>query len=151
MNASDLMAEFAQRAGMSGLVLSADGTASIVVDGTTQLQLEHDAAARRLYLYTSLGEAPAAGRERYFEQLLAANLFARATGGATIGFDAANNEVLLSRALDLDLTDYAAFEDALDALVRAAEALPLALSRPAADPAPALHDAAPPFGMAWRA
>lgn len=134
MNATDLIAEFAQRAGVPQLQLSDEGTASLVIDGRTTVNLEHDAAARRLFAYVSLGEPPAADREGYYARLLGANLFGHGTGGGTIGLDPAGNEVLLSRALDLDLVDYTAFEAALESLVDAAERLAGELS--SAAPAP---------------
>lgn len=123
MNASDLIAEFAQRAGVPQLQLSREGTASLVIDGRTTVNLEHDAVSRRLFAYVSLGEPPAADREDYYARLLGANLFGHGTGGGTIGLDPAGNELLLSRVLDLDLVDYTAFEAALESLVDAAERL----------------------------
>jgi Tir chaperone protein (CesT) family len=117
MNASDLIAEFAQRAGLAELRLSAEGTAALVVNDILTVNIEHDDAGRRLYLYCALGEPPAEGREAYFGQLLEANLFGRQTGGASIGLDRANNAVLLTRTLDLDTADFPAFEAALEQLV----------------------------------
>ena len=123
MNAADLIAELSQRASLPLLQLSDEGTASLVVDRRTTVNLEHDPVGRRLFAYISLGEPPAVDRESFFARLLAANLFGRGTGGGVIGLDPASPELLLSRSFDLDLVDYTAFEAALEALVDAAELL----------------------------
>ena len=136
MNAADLIAELSQRAGLPLLQLSDEGTASLVVDRRTTVNLEHDPAGRRLFAYISLGEPPAAEREPFFAALLAANLFGRGTGGGAIGLDPVNQELLLSRSFDLDLVDYTAFEAALEALVDAAELLLAQRAQAAPEPAP---------------
>ena len=62
MNAADLIAELSQRAGLPLLQLSDEGTASLVVDRRTTVNLEHDPVGRRLFAYISLGEPPAVDR-----------------------------------------------------------------------------------------
>lgn len=119
MNATDLVGELAQRTGLANLALSGDGTASLVVDGTTTLHIEHDAAAQRLHVYTPLGVPPAAGREACFGRLLEANLFGLQTGGGSIALHRPSNQLLLTRSMDLDTTDITALEAALDQMLQA--------------------------------
>ena len=130
MNATDLIALFAQRAGLPALQLSPQGTAAVQVDEQLTLNLEHDSSARRLVAYCVVGEVPASGRESLFARLLEANLFARETGGGSLGLDRERNELVLSRVLELDSTDDQAFEAALEQLVDSAIALREPLSAP---------------------
>lgn len=123
MNAPDLLAEFSLRAGIPRLELSESGTARLVIDDTTTVDVEHAEAAGRLFLYSSLGDPPEENREAVFLRLLAANLFGYETGGAIIGYDTLRQEVLVSRALDLDSTEYKDFEAALEDLVDTVERL----------------------------
>jgi len=128
MNAVDLLAEFARRAGAAGLAFNEAGLARIEVDGATIIDLEEEAAVGQLHLYCSLGTAPASGREAYFEHLLTLNLFCRRTLGATLALDGRTQEVLLCRVLQLDATDYVSFETALTQLVDAVAAVHQALA-----------------------
>lgn len=121
MNAPDLLAEFASRHGLPHLALGETGTACLVFDEHGELNFEHEPAAHLLHLYLSLGAPPAGHREDFFAQLLTANLFTRETGGATLGYDPAAGEVLLTRSLDLHLTDYRSFESAVERLLAAAK------------------------------
>lgn len=119
MNATDLIGELAQRAGLPALRLSSDGTASLEVDGTTRLHIEHDAPGNRLNLYTPLGAPPGNGREACFGRLLEANLFGMQTGGGSIAFHRPSNQLLLTRSMDLESTDITALESALEQMLRA--------------------------------
>jgi len=123
MNASDLLAEFARRANVTGLSFNESGLARLEVDGDVTIDLEYDSAARELHLYCTMGRSPADGREAFYERLLGLNLFCRRTLGATLAIDAAAGEVLLCRALQLDGIDYTAFETAMTRLVDAAQSI----------------------------
>ncbi len=127
MNATDLIAEFAQRSRLPSLSLSDEGTARIVIDETLEIDLEHDDVQRQLHLYTSLGQPPLEEREAFYARALAANLFGRATGGATLALDALRGDVLLVRSVDIDTTDITALEAALQSLVDARERLSVEL------------------------
>ena len=120
MNASDLIAELAQRTGLSQLTLSPDGTACLVVEDSLSINLEHDSATRRLHLYTVLGPLPTTDREACYGRLLEANLFGLQTGGGSIGLHRPGSQIVLSRTLDLDILDYTAFEAALEQMVQSA-------------------------------
>lgn len=123
MNANDLIADFAHRAGVAGLQLNEAGVARLMVDGRLSVFFEQDADESRLHLYTSLGSAPAEGREPLFTRLLTANLFNRRTAGATIGYDESANELLLSRILDLESCTPTRFDAALESLIQVSESL----------------------------
>lgn len=123
MNANDLITDFALRAGVAGLKLNEMGVARLMVDERLSVFFEQDSDESRLHLYTSLGSAPAEGRELFFTRLLAANLFNRRTAGATIGYDESANELLLSRTLDLESCTPTLFDAALEGLIQVSESL----------------------------
>lgn len=131
MHAPDLVAELAQALQLPALQLSELGTATLVVDGDTAVHLEVDGDADRLLAWISLGAPGATGREARLAQLLAANLFGADTGGGVVGYDSAQDELLLWRAFELEHTDALALEAALADLLAAARRL-----RDGAAPAP---------------
>ncbi len=123
MHAADLIADFAQRSQLLSLKLSDEGTARLVIDATLTVDLEHDEARGQLHLTTNLGQPPLEEREAFYARVLAANLFGRATAGASLALDPASMEILLVRTLELESTDSTKFETALEALVHAHERL----------------------------
>ena len=133
MHADHLIADFAQRAGLPTLALSADGTARLVVDRSHDVQIEYESTRQRLHLYTSLGAPPSEDKTAWLERLLVANFFGRDTDGATVCLDPVKREALLVLTLELDTTTPATFENALQSLVDAHEHLQLQLT-------PAHHD-----------
>jgi hypothetical protein len=128
MHADHLIADFAQRAGLPTLTLSADGTARLVVDRSLDVQIEHEATRQRLHLYTSLGAPPSEDNAAWLERLLVANFFGRDTDGATVCLDPVKREALLVLTLELDTTTPATFENALQTLVNVHEHLQLQLT-----------------------
>ena len=141
MNARDLLAEFAHRAKIAGLAFNPAGRARIQVDTDLIMELEQEPAANQLHAYVVLGQPPADKREQFFAGLLAKNLFCKETRGATLALDPPSSELLLCRVLDLAVTDYAAFERALEDLANTAAAIraeiesaPKSAPKPATDP-----------------
>jgi hypothetical protein len=132
MNASDLLADFAQRLGLPPITFSDEGTARVLVDGTLPIDWQHDAASQQLHLMVSFGPPPEGEeREAYLLRVLAANLLGRETGGAVFAFDPAAGDVVLTRTLSLEATDSLVLENALNGLLAAVETLREAFSAPA--------------------
>lgn len=123
MNASDLIAELANRSGIPSLKLDDHGMARLAFEQGIEVDMEEDKAEGVLHLYTHLAGIPADGREAFYAWLLEANLFCGATLGATLALDRGRGEVLLCRKIDLAATDFLYFFQCLDKLVTACETL----------------------------
>ncbi len=95
MTPQNLVEELGRRLNTT-LLLDDAGLARIVVDGTLPVDFELDDANGRLLVYAVIGILPSGpDRERFFESLLAANLFGTETGACSPAFDRERNEMLL--------------------------------------------------------
>lgn len=114
--AQDLLTAYGRIAGQPHLRFEPHGCARLVFDGRVTVDLEVDDNAGCLQVYGALGPVPAAGREALYRALLEANHFGTATRGATLAIDAAHDEVLLTRQVNLQqVTTGIAFGDLLNA------------------------------------
>jgi hypothetical protein len=114
--AQDLLAAYGRIAGQPHLRFEAHGCARLVFDDRLTVDLEVDDRASCVQVVGVLGPVPAAGREALYRALLEANHLGTATRGATLAIDAANNEVLLSRQVNLQqVSSGMAFGDLLNA------------------------------------
>ena len=121
MNPQNLLAELGQKMNLPALVLDAQGLAKLVFDAKVEVNIEHDANANQLHLYTILGQAPATNAAPVLEKLLAGNLFGQATQGAVLAIDPLTDDILITTTLNPDKTDMVDFEKALELHVSAAE------------------------------
>lgn len=133
MSLQNFLSELGSQMGLPSLKLDAQGLARLVFDGRIVIDIEDDADARCVHLYSVLGSLPAEGREALYEQLLGANLFGTGTGGAVFAVDTLQNEIVLSRTLSTDRLDFTAFSQALESLVNQVESWTGRLNAPAAE------------------
>jgi|GEM_PF-1455128 len=102
MTPRNLVEELGRRLGIQ-LALDSSGLARIVVDGNLPVDFELDEANGRLLVYAVLGLPPSgAARSRFFEDVLAANLFGAELGHCAPAFDRERNEVLFWFAIAED-------------------------------------------------
>ncbi|MEJ0035258.1 MAG: type III secretion system chaperone [Gammaproteobacteria bacterium] len=95
MTPHNLIEEIGRRLG-TALTLDNAGLARIMVDDTLPVDFELDEANERLLVYGVIGlPPPGRTRERFFEELLAANLFGAQTGTCSPAYDRERNEMLL--------------------------------------------------------
>jgi len=113
-----LLDEFGRTAGLGRVALNDEGVCRLVLDEdlTVDVEVAPEAsrAAGSFFLHAVAGRLPAGdGDPGLLKELLAANLFGRDTGGATLALDPDLGEVVLLRELGAEATDYGTFAAAL--------------------------------------
>lgn len=116
MNIRDVLAELGQQMGLN-VTLSDQGVCRLVFDQRFTVDIEASLNSDAVHLYSVLCPIPPDSKERFYEQLLEANLFGGGTGGAWFALDSLHNEVLLNRTLKMATTDYQDFVGALESFV----------------------------------
>jgi hypothetical protein len=119
-----LLDEFGRTAGLGRVALNDEGVCRLVLDEdlTVDVEVAPEAsrAAGSFFLHAVAGRLPAGdGDPGLLKELLAANLFGRDTGGATLALDPDLGEVVLLRELGAEATDYGTFAAALERFVNA--------------------------------
>lgn len=103
MDANQLLTSLGLAVGLPDLKFDHNGCARLLFDQRIAVDLERDADAGCIHVYTVLGAAPPPGTgEALYRRLLEGNLFGSQTQGAALAVDAATHEILLSRSLDVE-------------------------------------------------
>jgi hypothetical protein len=121
MDADQLLNSLGVAMGLPGLAFDGNGCARLMFDGKLAVNLEHDADAGTIQAFSAIAPLPARGREALYSMLLQGNLFGGETQGATLAIDIAQQEVVLSRAIDVAATGAPAFAALIEAFVNATE------------------------------
>ncbi|MFO1349206.1 MAG: type III secretion system chaperone [Gammaproteobacteria bacterium] len=116
MNIRDVLAELGHQMGLK-VSLNDQGVCRLVFDQRFTVDIEASPDNDTVHLYSVLCPIPSDGKERFYEQLLEANLFGGGTGGAWFALDSLHNEVLLNRTLNMATTDYQDFVGVLESFV----------------------------------
>lgn len=112
--AQELLTAYGQIAGLPGLKFEPHGCARLVFERSVAVDLEIDRGAHAIQVYGVLGPVPAGNRETLYRQLLEANLFCTKTRGATLSVDPVQEEVLLSRRVELASATPTAFAELIE-------------------------------------
>jgi hypothetical protein len=113
--AQELLAAYGQISGLPGLKFEAHGCARLLFENSIAVDLEIDRRSGCIQIYGVLGPVPAGDRESLYRRLLEANLFGTQTHGATLAIDAVQEEVLISRRVDVAATGATSFAEQLQA------------------------------------
>jgi hypothetical protein len=116
------LAELAAKAGIDGLALDDQGCAALRYSTDLDVMIELPEQSPVLQIYAPMLPLSVGGpsAESTYRQLLAANLFALETRGASFALDEANERVLLQYQVVIDATDAAGFERILGNFLDAA-------------------------------
>jgi hypothetical protein len=133
MDADQLLQSLAVNVGMPELRFDNNGCARIAVDGAPAVNFEREEDGDALHVYSVIGPLPVENREAVYRQLLDANLYGNATGGASLAVDTLRAEVVLCRTFGAGVASAAAFVADVESLVAAAEDWQERLKRPVED------------------
>jgi len=100
MMIDELITQIGSVIGLPALKLDERGLACVRIQDAPDLSLEYDEAARCLHLYSVLGSLPQDSSTSVLTALLAANAFGAKTGGAAIGVDDLNGDIILSTRIE---------------------------------------------------
>jgi hypothetical protein len=106
--------------GLPTLEFDRNGCARMLFEGQLVINFERDKITGLLHLYCDIGPLPLRGCESLYRALLEANLFGIQTRGATLAIDGKQNQVVLSRAVQIDAIELSAFSQILDSFVSCA-------------------------------
>lgn len=97
MKLEEVLAACSKRLGLETLVLDEQGICRFSISETVKVSLERSLDEEEFYLYAPIGEMPARMTEQCAIQkkILEGNLFGRATGAASIGYDPESNLLIL--------------------------------------------------------
>ena len=116
----NLLNGFGEKVGISDLNFDENGYCCLFFDEIV-CNMELDEEAELLFMYTSVGEVPAEGKEAFYEVLLEANYFYRQTAGATLGIDRDAGLVVLAYQISFAGLDYHQFEKTIENFVNVSE------------------------------
>lgn len=152
MELQAILDEFGRSAGLGRVGLNEDGVCRLVFDDELTVDVERVPSRGSFYLHAVVGRLPPGDDPGLLRDLLAANLFGRHTGGATLALDPGLGEILLHRELADGTTDYQAFAAALEGFVNALERSRdrLAQGAPGGTAAPRAANALPMPGLVIR-
>ena len=108
-----LVAELGEALGIAELSADESGYFGLTVDGSLTVCLQYGEQDDQLTLFCTVCALPATQRSRALELLMHANLFWQGTGGATLGFDPADDMVVLARRMGVSGLDAATLTDAI--------------------------------------
>ena len=108
-----LVAELGEALGIADLGADASGYFGLTVDGSLTVCLQYGEQDDQLTLFCTVCVLPATQRARALELLMHANLFWQGTGGATLGFDPADDMVVLARRMSASGLDATTLADAI--------------------------------------
>ena len=108
-----LVAELGEVLGISDLQADESGYFGLTVDASVTVCLQYGEEDDQLTLFSKVSALPASQRARALEVLMHANLFWQGTGGATLGFDPADEIVVLARRVALSGLDAATLAEAI--------------------------------------
>ena len=119
MTFEDLMAAFAEKLGIEGLVRE-DGVCAVEIDGMV-VSIVHIEQADSVVLHGTVGVAPPEAEGRFAEMLLRANHLFDGTEGATFSQDAVTKRYALQRLLPLAILDADSLATELERFANALE------------------------------
>ena len=119
MTFEDLMAAFAEKLGIEGLVRE-DGVCAVEIDGMV-VSIVHIDQADAIVLHGTVGDAPPEAEGRFAELLLRANHLFDGTEGATFSQDAVTKRYALQRLLPLAILDADSLATELERFANALE------------------------------
>lgn len=122
MKIEALLLELGNQMGLPNLKLDNNKVCRLIFDKKFTVDIEASEDLRIVHLYSALCIIPPRDKENLYEALLEANLFGRGTGGASFGVDLEMGEILLSRTLEMEKTDYQDFVNVLESFVNHVEA-----------------------------
>ena len=108
-----LVAEMGEALGIADLGADASGYFGLTVDGSLTVCLQYGEQDEQLTLFCTVCVLPATQRARALELLMHANLFWQGTGGATLGFDPADDMVVLAWRMSVAGLDAATLAEAI--------------------------------------
>lgn len=118
--ADALLREFGDHLGIQGLQFDAFQHACLALDDLV-LNLEYEDEEDELLMYIHLGSAPADADKAFFVQLLEANFGGVMLGGASLGYNAGRNLLLLTSRLGLAGADVGKLERRVHQLLQVAD------------------------------
>ena len=119
-NFSLVLAELGNEIGLPELALDADGKCTLAFDNVV-VNFELVGDQQLLLIHTCLGQAPESPSAALYAQLLEANHFFAATGGATIGLHSASRSIDMAMVRETQSLTYPCFTHALEGFVHVAE------------------------------
>lgn len=122
MKIEEILKELGNQMGLPNLKLDDNKVCRLIFDKKFTVDIEASEDLKTVHLYSALCIIPPRDKENLFESLLEANLFGRGTGGASFGVDLEMGEILLSRTLVMEKTDYQDFVNILESFVNYVEA-----------------------------
>lgn len=121
MDIDSILLELGHQMGIPNLKFESNGVCRLRFDGKYTVDIEATDNKKIVHIYSSIASIPAENREKFYEIFLEANLFGKGTGGATFGINKMENELMLTRALNMDTTDYQEFVNILESFVNHVE------------------------------
>ncbi|OIO60650.1 MAG: hypothetical protein COZ46_01295 [Verrucomicrobia bacterium CG_4_10_14_3_um_filter_43_23] len=122
MNIRDILSELGKQMGLGNLKLDENKVCRLIFDKKFTVDIEANDDESIAHIYSAVCIIPPIEKEALYEKLLDANPFGRGTGGASFGIDLEMGEILITRTLVLDKTDYQDFVNALESFVNHLEA-----------------------------
>lgn len=124
MKIESILTELGNQMGLPNLKLDANKVCRLIFDKKFTVDIEASEDLKIVHLYSALCTIPPSDKETLYESLLEANLFGRGTGGAAFGVDTepGREEILLSRTVVMEKTDYQDFVNILESFVNHVEA-----------------------------
>lgn len=122
MKIESILTELGNQMGLPNLKLDANKVCRLIFDKKFTVDIEASEDLTIVHLYSALCTIPPSDKENLYESLLEANLFGRGTGGSAFGVDIEMGEILLSRTVVMEKTDYQDFVNILEAFVNHVEA-----------------------------
>ena len=118
MHADQFIENLSEALGIEDLRFSDERVARLIVDEDLVIDLEHVEADQQIHVYSEVGPIPEG--EEALRQLLAGNLFGRATAGACLACDDKENAVVLCLSFDLETASFPQCVDRLHEFASAA-------------------------------
>lgn len=122
MKIESVLTELGNQMGLPNLKLDDNKVCRLVFDKKFTIDIEASEDLKTVHIYSALCIIPPRDKENLYESLLEANLFGRGTGGAAFGVDLEMGEILLSRTIEMERTDYQDFVNILESFVNHVEA-----------------------------
>jgi hypothetical protein len=116
MHHEQFITRLATRLDLSKLAFNEEHVCRLLLDNRFVIDLEWVERDAAIHVYAVLSTRASELRSR-FAELLAANLFGRATHDAAIGLDAERDEILLMRKFELESLDLDCFVRRLESFV----------------------------------
>ena len=104
MEFEELLKPLAEACGIERLEPDESHMVHLGADGTA-LTIVGDPETRQIVLFSEIGDLPAEGRERFYEQALKANWLFQGGDGASLAINPESDILTLNRAMPMDILD----------------------------------------------